>query len=61
MVQWRPVLRRRAFLPSAVNLARYIALGRAEARITDFIPVLGYRYTREELLRCTRDELGRAA
>jgi hypothetical protein len=34
---------------------------RAEARITDFIPVLVYRFTREELRRCKRDELSEAA
>ncbi len=34
---------------------------RAEARINDFIPVLVYRYTREELIRSRRDELHRAA
>ncbi len=32
IAQWRPVLRRRAFLPSAVNLARYIALRRRDLR-----------------------------
>jgi hypothetical protein len=34
---------------------------RAEARIDDFIPVLVYRFTREELRRCGRDELSHAA
>src|SRR5262245_23254507 len=29
---WRPALRRRAFLPSAVNLARYVALRRRDLR-----------------------------
>ena len=29
---WRPALRRRAFLPSAVNLAHYIALRRRDGR-----------------------------
>jgi hypothetical protein len=31
------------------------------ARILNFIPVLVYRYTREELLRCKRDDLSQAA
>jgi len=29
---WRPALRRRAFLPSALNLAHYIALRRRDLR-----------------------------
>ncbi len=32
LTQWRPALRRRAFLPSAVNLSRYIALRRRDLR-----------------------------
>jgi pyruvate kinase len=32
MARWRPALERRAFLPSAVNLARYIALRRRDLR-----------------------------
>ncbi len=32
LAQWRPALQRRAFLPSAVNLARYIALRRRDLR-----------------------------
>jgi len=31
------------------------------ARIADFIPVLVYRYTREELTRAEREDLHRAA
>ena len=34
---------------------------RANARITEFIPVLVYRYTREELRSIKRDELHSAA
>jgi hypothetical protein len=34
---------------------------RAEARIDDFIPVLVYRFTREQLRRCGRDQLSDAA
>jgi hypothetical protein len=34
---------------------------RANARIPDFVPVLGYRYAREELIGSERDELHRAA
>jgi len=34
---------------------------RRDARISDFIPVLVYRYARDELLRCRREELNRAA
>ena len=33
----------------------------ADARINDFIPVLVYRGTRDELCRCKRDELSEAA
>ena len=32
IAQWRPALQRRSFLPSAVNLARYIALRRRDLR-----------------------------
>jgi hypothetical protein len=32
MARWRPALKRRAFLPSAVNLARYIAPRRRDLR-----------------------------
>ena len=32
LARWRPALQRRAFLPSAVNLARYIALRRRDVR-----------------------------
>jgi len=45
---------------TAVGEASFEAL-RADARIPDFIPVLVYRYTREELLRSRRDDLSRAA
>jgi hypothetical protein len=45
---------------TAVGAAYFDGL-RAEARIPDFIPVLVYRYTREELLRVTRDDLHHAA
>ena len=45
---------------SAIGEARYAAL-RARARIPDFIPVLVYRYTREELIQVEREDLHRAA
>src|SRR5262245_32774990 len=32
LAAWRPALRRRAFLPSAANLAHYIALRRRDVR-----------------------------
>jgi hypothetical protein len=41
---------------TAVGTACFDGL-RAEARILDFIPVLGYRHAREELLRYGREEL----
>lgn len=51
-----------------VPASRVKALGRAhfeqlqtQARITDFIPVLVHRVTREDLQRSTRSELHRAA
>jgi hypothetical protein len=45
---------------TAVGEAYFDALQR-DARITDFIPVLVQRYARDELLRCRREELNRAA
>ena len=33
----------------------------ADARINDFIPVLVYRHTREQLLRCSPGDLSRSA
>ena len=45
---------------TAVGEAYFEGL-RADARIPDFIAVLVYRYTREELLRVERDELHGAA
>jgi hypothetical protein len=45
---------------TAVGEAWFEAL-RANARIPDFVPVLGYRYAREELIGSERDELHRAA
>jgi hypothetical protein len=44
---------------SAIGEACYETL-RARARIPDFIPVLVYRYTREELIQAEREELHRA-
>ena len=45
---------------SAIGEACYETL-RACARIPDFIPVLVYRYTREELIHSEREDLHRAA
>ncbi len=44
---------------TAIGRAHFHQLS-ADARIPDFIPVLVYRFTREEL-RCSRDDLSRAA
>ncbi len=51
-----------------VPASRVSAIGRAhfdhlcaDARITDFIPVLVYRYSREDLVRAGREELESAA
>ncbi len=45
---------------SAIGEACYETL-RARARILDFIPLLVYRYTREELIQAERGDLHRAA
>jgi hypothetical protein len=45
---------------TSVGLGHYERL-RDGAAITDFIPLLVYRYTREELVTTSRDDLHRAA
>ena len=45
---------------TAVGQALFDEL-RRDARISDFIPILVYRYARDELIRCRRAELNRAA
>jgi hypothetical protein len=47
-------------LVTTVGRAEFEQL-RANATITDFIPLLVYRYTREELVRIDGEELHRAA
>jgi hypothetical protein len=45
---------------TAVGEAHFDRL-RADARIPDFIPVLVYRFTREELIRAEHEDLHRVA
>jgi hypothetical protein len=45
---------------TAIGHAQFEQL-RTGAKIPDFIPVLVYRFTREELVRIDREELHRAA